>query len=95
MPNESVVNPTVMMLNFIPYILIFLVFYFLFFKPQKDEKKKLKEMLANLKKNDDVVTLGGIHGTIVNVKDTTVIIRVDDNVKIEFDREAITKVNKN
>jgi preprotein translocase subunit YajC len=49
-------------------------------------------MLKNVKKNDEVVTAAGIHGTVVLVKDKTVVVRVDDNVKIEFDKESITKI---
>jgi preprotein translocase subunit YajC len=51
-------------------------------------------MLSNLNKNDDVVTSGGIHGTIVNVKDKTVVLRVDDNVKIEMEKNCIAYVKK-
>ena len=77
-----------------PGLLIFAVFYFLLIKPQRDQQKKQKNMLTQLKKNDAVVTSGGIHGTVVNVKDTTLILRVDENVKIEIDKEAITTVTK-
>jgi preprotein translocase subunit YajC len=51
-------------------------------------------MLGNLNKNDDVVTASGIHGTIVNVKDKTVILRIDDNVKIEIEKNSIAYVKK-
>ena len=78
----------------IPYILIFVIFYFLVFKPQKDKQKQHKEMIANLKKNDQVVTSGGIYGTVVNVKEKTVVVRIDDNAKMEVDREAISTVVK-
>jgi preprotein translocase subunit YajC len=49
-------------------------------------------MLAALKKGDKVITIGGLHGTVQNVKDTTVIIKVDDNVKLEFLRSAVSNV---
>ncbi len=78
----------------LPALFIFLIFYMLVFKPQKDKQSEHKKLLADLKKNDQVVTSGGIHGTVVNVKDTTAIIRVDDNVKLEVDKEAITTVKK-
>ena len=74
---------------FIPMILIFVIFYMLVFRPQKKEQRDKQKMRDNLKKNDHAVTAGGIHGTIVLVKEKTVILRVDDNVKIEFDKEAI------
>ena len=91
MPPDQTVNP---LLQFFPFILIFLIFYFLVIKPEKTKQNQRKEMINNVKKNDEVVTSGGIHGTVVNVKDTTVVVRVDDNVKIEFDREAIATVVK-
>ncbi len=78
----------------IPYLLIFAVFYFLVFKPQKDKQKQLKDTIANLKKNDEVVTTGGIYGTIVNVKEKTLVIRIDDNAKMEIDKEAVASVVK-
>ena len=93
MAAEQAVNP-LLQTPIIPYLLIIAIFYFLVFKPQKDKQKKHKEMLANLKKNDQVVTAHGIHGTIVNVKDTTVVLRIDDNAKMEVDKEAIATVVK-
>jgi preprotein translocase subunit YajC len=51
-------------------------------------------MINNLKKNDEIVTGGGIHGTIVNIKEKTVVVRIDDNVKIEIDRTAVARVEK-
>ena len=58
-------------------------------KPEKAKQNQRKEMLKNLKKNDEIVTASGIHGTIVNVKDTTVVLRVDDNAKLEIDKDAV------
>ena len=91
MPTAQAVNPLVQ-LPIIPYILIFLVFWFLVIKPQKDKQKEHANTLKNLKKNDEVVMAGGMHGTVVLVKDKTVVVRVDDNVKIEFDKESITRI---
>ena len=51
-------------------------------------------MLSDLKKNDEVVTSGGIHGTIVNLKESTIIVRIDDSVKVEVDRGAVLRVKK-
>lgn len=78
----------------IPYVLIIFIFYFLVIKPQKDKQKQHKDLIASLKRNDEVVTAGGVHATVVNVKEKTVILRVDDNVKIEVDKEAISTVSK-
>ncbi len=79
-------------LPIIPYILIFFIFYFLVLKPQKEKQKEHANMLTNLKKNDEVITAGGIHGKVVMIKNDTVILRVDDNVRIEFNKDAITSV---
>jgi preprotein translocase subunit YajC len=51
-------------------------------------------MLENLKKNDVVVTTGGIYGTIVNIKEKTLVIRVDENVRLEIDKSAVTRLEK-
>ena len=91
MPQTPQANPLV---QFFPLILIFIIFYFLLIRPQKAKEKEHSKMLANLNKNDEVVTSGGIHGTIVNVKDKTVILRIDDNVKMEIEKNAVTYVKK-
>ena len=88
MSPEQTVSP---LSQFIPLLLIFLIFYFLIIKPQQKQQKEQEEMRKTLKKNDRVVTAGGIHGTVVNLKDTTVVLRLDDNVKVEFDRESIAR----
>lgn len=82
------------LINMLPLFLIFFIFYFLLIRPQQKKQKQHIEMLKNLKKNDEVVTNGGIHGTIVNVKDTSFVLRVDDNVKIEVEKSAIAVVKK-
>lgn len=91
MPQSQAVNPII---NLFPLILIFVVFYFLLIRPQKTKEKQHIKMLAGLAKNDEVVTSSGIHGTIVNVKEKTVILRIDENVKIEIDKNCVTYVKK-
>lgn len=86
------VNPII---NLFPILLIFVIFYFMVIRPQKNKEKEHQGMLSKLNKNDDVVTSSGIHGTIVNVKDKTVILRVDENVKIECERNCIAYIKKN
>lgn len=82
------------LVSLVPFILIMLVFYFLIIMPQQNQQKKHRQMLSSLKKNDEVVTAGGIHGTIVNVKDKTFILRIDENVKVEIDKAAISSVKR-
>ena len=81
-----------MSVTIITFVLIILIFYFLIIRPQKKRDKETKAMLAAMKKGDRVVTIGGIHGTIVTVKDQTVVIKVDDSARIEFSKSAISTV---
>jgi len=70
------------------------LFYFLLIRPQQKRRKQHEQLLANLKTGDKVVTSSGIHGLIANVKDTTFLLKVADNVKIEVDKSAIAGVEK-
>ncbi len=71
---------------------IILIFYFLIIRPQRKRDKEAKEMLAAIKKGDKIVTIGGIRGTVAVVKESTVIVKVDDNTRIEFSKNAISSV---
>ncbi len=85
------VNPIV---NLLPLVFIFVIFYFLLIRPQRRREKEQKKTLENLAKNDEVVTSSGIHGTIVNVKEKSIILRIDDNVKIELEKHCVAFVKK-
>ena len=88
-------NPQVGLLaNLFPLALIFLIFYFILIRPQQKQQQDFKKMVEALKKNDQVITIGGVHGTIVNVKEKTFIIRVDDNTRLEIDKSAVARVEK-
>ncbi|MFH1753058.1 MAG: preprotein translocase subunit YajC, partial [Candidatus Omnitrophota bacterium] len=63
-------------------------------RPQQKKQQEHGEMIKKLKKNDEIVTNGGVHGTIVHVKDGTVVVRVDDNCKIEVQKSAVAVVKK-
>jgi preprotein translocase subunit YajC len=78
--------------SFLPLIAIVFIFYFLIIRPQNKKRKETEKMLGALKKGDRVVTIGGLHGTVQNVKESTVILKVDDNVKLEFLRSAVSNV---
>jgi preprotein translocase subunit YajC len=78
--------------SLIPFIAIIGIFYFLIIRPQNKKQKDTQKMLSALKKGDKVVTIGGIHGTIQTVKDHSVGVRVDEKVKMEFSRSAISSV---
>jgi preprotein translocase subunit YajC len=72
--------------------LVFAIFYFLIIRPQNKRQKETKQMLAAIKKGDRVVTIGGIRGTIFSVKDDVVVLKVDDNAKLQFSKSAISSV---
>ena len=81
--------------SLLPMILIFVVFYFFLIRPQRKKDKQVKEMLANLKVGDRVCTIGGIYGTIVNIKDDTISLAVGkDNVNLVFARWGIRSVEE-
>lgn len=81
-----------MVTTLITFGVIILIFYFLIIRPQKKRDKEAKDMIAAIKKGDKIVTIGGIRGTVAVVKDSTVIIKVDDNTRIEFNKNAISAV---
>ena len=87
-------TPNAGILNFIPLIFIFLIFYFLIIKPQRKKQKDHQEMVMNLKKNDEVVTTGGLYGTIVNIKEKTFVLRIDENTKVEVEKNSIGYLRK-
>src|SRR5574344_553137 len=76
----------------IPLILIVLIMYFFMIRPQNKKQKETEKMIAALKKGDKVVTIGGIHGVVSSTKEQTVVVKVDDETKIEFNRTAIATV---
>jgi preprotein translocase subunit YajC len=77
--------------QFLPFILIFGIFYFLLILPQQRQRKKVQEMLASLKTGDRVITSGGVYGTIVGFRDATVVqLQVAQQVKLDVARSAIT-----
>ena len=78
--------------SLIPFAAIIAIFYFLIIRPQNKKRKETEQMLSALKKGDKIITIGGIHGTVQSVKETTVIIKVDENVKLEFLRSAVSNV---
>ena len=81
-----------MVMTVAPFILIIAVFYFFMIRPQNKKQKEIEKMRDSLQKGDKVVTIGGIHGTVSSVKEKTVILKVDDGTKIEFDRSAVATV---
>ncbi len=76
----------------LPLVLMFAIFYFLLIRPQQKRAKQRNTMLQALKKGDKVVTIGGMHGTIAEITDDRVVLRVNEQTKLTFDRNAIQGV---
>jgi len=82
-----------MVSTLIMFAAIFAIFYFMIIRPQQKRQKEKEKMLGQMKKGDKILTGGGIHGTIAGMDDKTVLVEVANNVKIKFERSAITAVN--
>lgn len=80
--------------SMMPLVFIFIIFYFLLIRPQQKKAKEHAKLVEAIKTGDEVVTSAGIHGTIANVKEKTFVIKIADNVKVEFDRAAVASVVK-
>jgi preprotein translocase subunit YajC len=84
-PAAFLANPAIWLVG------MFLIMYFMMIRPQQRQRRERETMLTALKRGDRVVTTGGLHGTITNLTDTTVVLRCDQ-VKLEFDRSAVGRV---
>ncbi len=74
---------------FLPLVLIVLIFYFLIYRPQKKRQKDREALVKQVEKGDKVITSSGLHGTVAQVEDTTVLLQVSDNTKIRVEKSAI------
>lgn len=77
------------LLSFLPLILIVLVFYLFFIRPQMKKSKDQKKFRENLKKGDKVITIGGLHGKIIEIDETTVTLEVGNQVRLTFEKSAV------
>ena len=96
---SSAENSSGGIMNIIFLVAIFIIFYFFMVRPQNKKRKELQNLRENLKKGDNVVTIGGIHGKVVEVKETTVLVTVDASTKLKIDKSSIsldssTKLNE-
>ncbi|HEY5754100.1 MAG TPA: preprotein translocase subunit YajC [Chthoniobacterales bacterium] len=78
--------------SIVPFVLMGVIFYFLLIRPQQKRQKEHKALITSLKTGDKVITSGGIHGIVSNVKERTFYLKIADNVKIEIDKAAIGTV---
>ena len=78
--------------SLLPFALMFLVLYLLILRPQMKKQKDSQRMIDELEKKDEIVTSGGIHGVITNIKDDLLVVKIADNVQIELSRAAVSRV---
>ncbi|MEE4177037.1 MAG: preprotein translocase subunit YajC [Bacteroides sp.] len=76
---------------FLPLILLIVVFYFFFIRPQMKKQKDLNKFRENLKKGDKIITIGGIHGKIIEINDKTFIIEVEGQNRLKIERSAVSQ----
>ena len=93
MPDQTAAAPgPIAML--LPFAMMFLIFYVLVFRPQSKTRKQHALMVKNLKKYDEIVTNGGIFGTVVNVKPDAITLRIDENVRVNIEPSAVARLVK-
>ncbi len=88
-PGNPMISTLLMLLQFLP---IFLIVYLLLIRPQQKRQKETEKMVQQLKKGDRVLTTGGIYGTVVGIDDAKAVLKVSDDVKLEFAKSAIVQV---
>jgi preprotein translocase subunit YajC len=79
-------------MQFLPLVLIVAVFWFFIIRPQKKRQKERQELVNKMDKGDKVVTSSGIHGKVVALEDSTILVEVAENVKLRFEKSAVTTV---
>ncbi|MFD1927321.1 preprotein translocase subunit YajC [Sporosarcina siberiensis] len=82
------------LIGLLPFVAMFAIMWFLLIRPAQKRQKATKTMQSDLKRGDAVITIGGIHGTIDAVDDTTIYLKVSESTTLQFDRQAIGRVNQ-
>ena len=80
------------LVQLLPFVLMFLVLYLLILRPQIRKQKAQQRMIDELEKGDRIVTTGGIHGVILNIKDDVLVVKIAENVKVDLSRAAVQRV---
>ncbi|MBI4341853.1 MAG: preprotein translocase subunit YajC [Candidatus Omnitrophica bacterium] len=93
MPEQAAVAPSPLAM-LMPFLVMFAIFYLLVFRPQSKAKKEHEQMVKGLKKHDEVVTTGGLFGTVVNVKPESITLKIDENVRVEVEPSAVVRLVK-
>lgn len=81
-----------MLSTIVPFLLIIVVFYFLILRPQQKRQKERTKLLEGVKKGDKIITAGGIHGVVEGLDDKTVLVKIDDSVKVKLEKTGIATI---
>jgi preprotein translocase subunit YajC len=76
-------------MSLLPLFLILVVFYFFFIRPQTKKSKEQKKFRDSLKKGDKVITIGGLHGKVADVKESTIVVEIADNTRVTVEKSAV------
>lgn len=76
----------------VPFLLIIVVFYFLILRPQQKRQKDRQRLLESVRKGDRIITTGGLHGLVEGVEDKSVLVKIDDNVKVKIEKSGISVI---
>jgi len=78
--------------QFIPIVLMIVAMWFILIRPAKKRQQETQNMQSNLQRGDKVITIGGLHGVIDSIEDTAVTLKISENVRVKFDRQAIGRI---
>lgn len=87
---QGAAEPAPFWVQLVPFFLIFVIFYLLLIRPQAKRQKEHQQMLAGLKKGDEVLTQGGLYGVVVGTRDDVIVLKIAENTKVEVAKQAIT-----
>lgn len=90
--NNAAANPLAQYSSILMFVPLIAIFYFFIIRPQNKKQKEAEKMRSSVQKGDKIITIGGIHGTVSSVKEKTIVLKVEDGAKIEFERSAISSV---
>lgn len=76
----------------VPFALIILVFYFLILRPQQKRQKERQKLLESVRKGDRIITSGGLHGLVEGIEDKSLLVKIDDNVKVKIEKSAVSVI---
>ncbi|MFJ3386494.1 MULTISPECIES: preprotein translocase subunit YajC [Lysinibacillus] len=76
-------------------LIMFVAMWFILIRPAKKRQQETQNMQTNLQRGDKVITIGGLHGEIDSIEDTTITLKIADNVRVKFDRQAIGRIVNN